>query len=162
MWEHRNSIKHSDLSLQAQARIRQVDDAIHSQFDMGTADLPQASRRFLSCGRQQVLRKSLADKETWLKLLRGERRAHRRSLQSQRRILRDFCQRALVSADLPQANRRAPSSGRQQVLRKSRDAKDTRLKKLRDERRAQRRSLQSQQRILRAFFTVPVPPHDTD
>ena len=162
MWEHRNSIKHSDLSLQAQARIRQVDDAIHSQFDMGTADLPQASRRFLSCGRQQVLRKSLADKETWLKLLRGERRAHRRSLQSQRRILRDFCQRALVSADLPQANRRAPSSGRQQVLRKSRDAKATRLKKLRDERRAQRRSLQSQQRILRAFFTVPVPHHDTE
>ena len=72
MWEHRNSIKHSDLSLQAQARIRQVDDAIHSQFDMGTADLPQASRRFLSCGRQQVLRKSLADKETWLEIIGGE------------------------------------------------------------------------------------------
>ena len=87
MWEHRNSIKHSDLSLQAQARIRQVDDAIHSQFDMGTADLPQASRRFLSSGRQQVLRKSLADKETWLKLLRGERRAQRRSLQSTSSLL---------------------------------------------------------------------------
>ena len=93
MWEHRNSIKHSDLSLQAQARIRQVDDALHAQFDMGTADLPQESRRFLSSGRQQILRKPLADKETWLELIRGERRAQRRSLQSQRRILRDFFHR---------------------------------------------------------------------
>jgi len=93
MWEHRNSIKHSDLSLQAQARIRQVDDAIHSQFDMGTADLPQDISRLLSRDRRCVLRKCLADKETWLKLIRGERRAQRRSLQSQRRILQAFFHR---------------------------------------------------------------------
>jgi len=93
MWEHRNSIKHSDLSLQAQARIRQVDDAIHSQFDMGTADLPRDIRPLLFGDRRRVLRKSLADKETWLKLIRVERRAQRCSLRSQRRILRDFFHR---------------------------------------------------------------------
>jgi len=93
MWEHRNSIKHSDLSFQAQARIRQVDDAIHSQFDMGTAALPQNIRPLLSKGRRHVLRKPLADKESWLKLIRGERRLQRRSLRSQRRILRDFFHR---------------------------------------------------------------------
>ena len=93
MWEHRNSIKHSDLSLQAQARIRQVDAAIHSQFDMGAADLPQDIRPLLSGDRRRVLRKSLADKEVWLDLLRSERRAQRRSLRSQRRILRAFLQR---------------------------------------------------------------------
>jgi len=68
MWEHRNSIKHSDLSLQAQARIHQVDDAIHSQFDMGTADFPRNIRLLLSGDRRRVLRKFLADKELWLEL----------------------------------------------------------------------------------------------
>jgi len=83
MWEHRNSIKHSDLSLQAQAQIRQADAAIHSQFDMGTADLPRTVRPLLSGDRLRVLRESLADKEVWLKLLRFERMAQRRSLRAQ-------------------------------------------------------------------------------
>ena len=96
MWEHRNSIKHSDLSRQAQAQIRQADAAIHSQFDMGTADLPRIIRPFLSGDRRRVLRKSLVDKEVWLKLLRAERLAQRRSLRHQRRTLRAFlrCPRA--------------------------------------------------------------------
>ena len=96
MWEHRNSIKHSDLSRQAQAQIRQADAAIHSQFDMGTADLPPIIRPFLSGDRRRVLRKSLVDKEVWLKLLRAERMAQRRSLRAQRRTLRAFlrCPRA--------------------------------------------------------------------
>jgi len=93
MWEHRNSIKHSDLSLQAQAQIRQVDAAIHSQFDMGPSDLPRLIRPFLSGDRRRVLRKSLADKMIWLKLLRTERVAQRRSLRGQRRILRAFLRR---------------------------------------------------------------------
>lgn len=36
---HPFAIMHSDLSLQAQALIRQADADIHSQFDMGTVDL---------------------------------------------------------------------------------------------------------------------------
>ena len=93
MWEHRNPIKHSDLSLQAQAHIRQADAAIHSQFDMDAADLPRTIRPLLSGDRRRVLRKSLADKEDWLKLLRSERLAQRRSLRSQQRILRAFFHR---------------------------------------------------------------------
>ena len=96
MWEHRNSIKHSDLSFQAQAQIRQADDAIHSQFDMGPADLPRTIRPLLNGDRRCVLRKSLADKELWLKLLRSERTAQRRYLRAQRRMFRAFfrCRRA--------------------------------------------------------------------
>ena len=83
MWEHRNSIKHSDLSLQAQERIRQVDAEIHSQFDMGTSDLPPLVRQSLSGDRRRVLRKSLVDKEVWLRYIR-------RSLRAQRKMLRAF------------------------------------------------------------------------
>ena len=36
---HPSAIMHSDLSLQAQALIRQADADIHSLFDMGTVDL---------------------------------------------------------------------------------------------------------------------------
>ena len=72
MWRHRKSIKHSDLSHQAQARIRQVDDAIHSQFEMETADLPWNIRPLLSRGRRHVLRKPPADKQTWVELIRGK------------------------------------------------------------------------------------------
>ena len=102
MWEHRNSIKHSDLSFQAQAQIRQADDAIHSQFDMGPADLPRTIRPLLNGDRRCVLRKSLADKELWLKLLRSERTAQRRYLRAQRRMFRAFfrCRRAPHDADL--------------------------------------------------------------
>ena len=87
MCEHRNSIKHSDLSLQAQERIRQVDAEIHSQFDMGTSDLPPLVRQSLSGDRRRVLRKSLVDKEVWLRYIRAERVAQRRSLRAQRKML---------------------------------------------------------------------------
>ena len=93
MWEHRNSIKHSDLSLQAQERIRQVDDAINDQFELGTADLPQKIHPFLSEEGRNILSKSLAEKEDWLKFICGERRNQRRALRHQRKILRDFFQR---------------------------------------------------------------------
>ena len=72
MWIHRKSIKHSDLSHQAQAWIRQVGDAIRSQFDMGAADLPQNIRHLLSRGWRHVLHKPLDDKETWLEIIGGE------------------------------------------------------------------------------------------
>ena len=93
MWEHRNSIKHSDLSLQAQERIRQVDDDINDQFELGTADLPQKIHPFLSEEGRNILSKSLAEKEDWLKFICGERRNQRRALRHQRKILRDFFQR---------------------------------------------------------------------
>ena len=63
------STKHSNLILQAQAQIRQIASAIHSQFDTGTADLPHTLHQFLSVDRGRVLRMSSADKESWPKLL---------------------------------------------------------------------------------------------
>ena len=90
MWEHHISIQHSDLSLQAQVQIRQIDAAIHSLFDTGTADLPHTLHQFLSADRGRVLRMSSADKEFWPKLLRLERPAPRRYLPAQRGTLRPF------------------------------------------------------------------------
>ena len=35
MWEHRNSVRHSDDNVNYRERSRQVNERIHSQFDMG-------------------------------------------------------------------------------------------------------------------------------
>ena len=90
MWEHRNSVQHSDDNVNLRERSRLVNDRIHSQFDMGTDDLPKKFRPMLRCTRQSVLRKLLVDREDWVKLLSTERRAQRRALAPQRRLLHRF------------------------------------------------------------------------
>jgi hypothetical protein len=90
MWEHRNSIKHSDDNVQVRERSIKTDDGIHSQFDMGTTDLPPHICKMLTVDRHQVLKMALADREDWLQTLVDERRAVRRALAPQRRILRRF------------------------------------------------------------------------
>ncbi|CAJ1935339.1 unnamed protein product [Cylindrotheca closterium] len=87
MWEQRNSVQHSDDNVQLRERHSTVNEGIHSQFDMGPDDLPKEIQPMLTC-RRRVLRKSLVDKEEWLKLLRQERRDFRRSMKAQRRSLR--------------------------------------------------------------------------
>ncbi|CAJ1948760.1 unnamed protein product [Cylindrotheca closterium] len=87
IWEQRNAVQHSDDNVQLRERHCAVNEGIYSQFDMGSADLPPDIRHMLTC-RHSVLRKSLVDKEEWLKLLRQERKAYRRSLRAQRRSLR--------------------------------------------------------------------------
>ncbi|CAJ1947444.1 unnamed protein product [Cylindrotheca closterium] len=87
MWEQRNSVQHSDDNVQLCERHSTVNEGIHSQFDMGLDDLPKEIRPMLT-SRRRVLRKSLVDKEEWLKLLRQERRDFRRSMKAQRRSLR--------------------------------------------------------------------------
>ncbi|CAJ1929274.1 unnamed protein product, partial [Cylindrotheca closterium] len=87
MWEQRNSVQHSDDNVQLRERHSTVNEGIHSQFDMGPDDLPKEIQPMLTC-RRRVLRKSLVDKEEWLKLLRQERRDFRRSIKAQRRSLR--------------------------------------------------------------------------
>ena len=90
MWEHRNSVQHSEDNVQLRERSRLVNDGIHSQFDMGLTDLPKVVQRMLSVKRRTVLNKPLVDREEWLKLVRMERTAHRRALAPQRRILHRF------------------------------------------------------------------------
>jgi hypothetical protein len=80
MWEHRNSVQHSEDNVQLRERSRLVNDGIHSQFDMGLTDLPKVVQRMLSVKRRTVLNKPLVDREEWLKLVRMERTAHRRAL----------------------------------------------------------------------------------
>ncbi|CAJ1967917.1 unnamed protein product [Cylindrotheca closterium] len=90
MWEHRNSVHHSEDNVQLRERSRLVDDGIHSQFDMGPTDLPKVVQRMLAVKRRTVLNKPLVDREEWLKLVRMERTAYRRALAPQRRLLHRF------------------------------------------------------------------------
>ena len=90
MWEHRNSVKHSDDNVLLQRRSRIVDEGIRSQFEMGTTDLPPEIRPMLRHGIARTLRKSLIARETWLKVVRSERTAVRRALAPRRRLLRNF------------------------------------------------------------------------
>ncbi|CAJ1963136.1 unnamed protein product [Cylindrotheca closterium] len=90
MWEHRNSVQHSEDNVQLRERSRLVNDGIHSQFDMGPTDLPKVVQRMLAVKRRTVLNKPLVDREEWLKLVRMERTAYRRALAPQRRILHRF------------------------------------------------------------------------
>ncbi|CAJ1966203.1 unnamed protein product [Cylindrotheca closterium] len=90
MWEHRNLVQHSEDNGQLRERSRLVNDGIHSQFDMGPTDLPKVVQRMLAVKHGTVLNKPLVDREEWLKLVRMERKAYRRALAPQRRILHRF------------------------------------------------------------------------
>ncbi|CAJ1938194.1 unnamed protein product [Cylindrotheca closterium] len=69
MWEHRNSVQHSEDNVQLRERSRLVNDGIHSQFDKGPTDLPKVVRRMLAVKRQTALIKPLVNREEWLKLV---------------------------------------------------------------------------------------------
>ncbi|CAJ1937063.1 unnamed protein product [Cylindrotheca closterium] len=90
IWEHRNSVQHSEDNVQLHERSPQVNNGIHSQFDIGSTDLPKVVQRLLSVKRRTVLNKPLVDREEWLKLVKMERTAYRRALAPQRRILYRF------------------------------------------------------------------------
>ncbi|CAJ1954019.1 unnamed protein product [Cylindrotheca closterium] len=86
MWESRNAVQYLDDNVQLHDSHCAVNKGVHSQFDMGSTDLPLDTRCMLTC-RHSVLCKSLVDKEEWLKLLRLERKANPRSLQAQHHSL---------------------------------------------------------------------------
>src|SRR5210317_979062 len=90
MWLHRNSIKQSDDSVQRQRLQRQIDAGILAEFEMGTDGLSRLIQPKLSGSVERVLRKPLDDKVSWLKLVSGDRRAQRRAVASQVRMMRQF------------------------------------------------------------------------
>ncbi|CAJ1945361.1 unnamed protein product [Cylindrotheca closterium] len=97
MWEHRNSVQHSEDNVQLlRERSQLVNGGIHSQFDMGPTNLPKVVHSMLAVKRRTVLNKPLVDREEWLKLVRMERTAYRRALAPQRRILHRFFHPALA------------------------------------------------------------------
>ncbi|KAL3937529.1 MAG: hypothetical protein SGBAC_007388 [Bacillariaceae sp.] len=89
MWEQRNTVKHSDLNVQAQRR-KLVNAGIKSQLDMGVEGLPPEIRPMFRQDQQRVLHKTLDEREAWLKLIRFEHIAYRCVLASQRRLLHRF------------------------------------------------------------------------
>jgi hypothetical protein len=90
MWLHRNSIKHSDESVQSRALLRQVDAGILSEFAMGTEGLPREIKPKLKGSVHRVLRKPLQAKQEWLKSVSAARKQQRRALAAQVRCMHSF------------------------------------------------------------------------
>ena len=63
---------------------------ILAEFEMGQAGLPPNIKPKLAGTVDRVLRKPLDDKVVWLKLVSSERRAKRRAVTRQIRLMRNF------------------------------------------------------------------------
>ncbi|CAJ1935624.1 unnamed protein product [Cylindrotheca closterium] len=75
MWEHWNLVQHLEDNVQLREHSRQVNDGIHSQFDMGPTNLPKVAQRMLLVKRRAVLNKPSKDWEEWRKLVKMEHTA---------------------------------------------------------------------------------------
>ena len=90
MWEHRNSIQHSEESHQNRQLSLTINEGIRSQFKMGIQDLPRKIQPMLHPGLTAVLEGSLIERQTWLNLVSQERTLCRRSLTPQRSTFRAY------------------------------------------------------------------------
>ena len=92
LWSHRNSVKHSGESIQARRQHQHLNERIHTEFEMGTKDLPTNLHPMVKGSVRKVLRKPLEAKEDWLDIVSTARSSHRRELTAQRRSLRSIFQ----------------------------------------------------------------------
>ena len=90
MWQHRNGFQHSDNNTQLRSRKQDAHFGIREQFTLGVDDLPPSIKQMLRRPQKEVLRLSLTEQETWLRVVRNERRRARRTLDYQRKILQRF------------------------------------------------------------------------
>ena len=90
MWQHWNGFQHSDDNTQLRSRKQDAHFGIREQFTLGVDDLPPSIKQMLRRPKREVLRLSLTDQETWLRIVRNERRRARRTLDYQRKILQRF------------------------------------------------------------------------
>ena len=86
IWQHRNGIQHSDSNFNLQQRHRVANIGIEEQFEIGDHDQPLNVRRLLRRPCHEILRLSLADRESWLQTITKERALARRE-SSQRRLM---------------------------------------------------------------------------
>ena len=88
MWEDRNRDFHSESNSRYHGgQQAEVDKSIWEQFSMGSVDLPPCLQSLLAEPLQSVLRRSLEDREHWLRLVSWERALHRCSLARQRHMI---------------------------------------------------------------------------
>ena len=91
MWTNRNSVFHSDDNVAALADRNVLDSRIRDEFRAGSRGLQAHIRPLLRPSHQAiVLRYSNDDKADWLESVQSSRRRARRSLNAQKRVLRDF------------------------------------------------------------------------
>jgi hypothetical protein len=90
MWQHRNSVQHSDQSVDNKTLSAQVNEGIQAQFAAGTDDLPIHLHPIIRAGPVPILEQSLLDRQEWLKMFQLERAHKERRLTPQRRLLRSF------------------------------------------------------------------------
>ena len=115
MWQHRNSVQHSDSNASLKWKHRDVDWGIREQFSMGRVDLPPTVAPMLRRHCREVLALPLNDREAWLKLIRRERRLARESIHRQQTCLKRF----LESATPPPSKRRRLNPSRPKRRRPS-------------------------------------------
>ena len=90
MWQHRNGFQHSENNTQLRSRKQDAHFGIREQFSLGIEDLPPSIKQMLRRPKKEVLGLSLTDQETWLRIVRHERRRSRLNLDYQRQILQRF------------------------------------------------------------------------
>ena len=86
IWQHQNGIQHSDSNFNLQQRHQDVNIGIEEQFKIGDHDQPVNVWRLLRRPCHEILRLSLADRESWLRTITKERALARRE-SSQRRLM---------------------------------------------------------------------------
>ena len=90
MWEHRNSIKHSDDSLENKRLAQVTDVGIKRQFTLGSTSLPRVARLQLQQPRSKVLELELAQRIRWLNWMQREREVVERQFRARRKMMYEF------------------------------------------------------------------------
>ena len=90
MWTHRNSVQHSDDSVQNRAVARTTDAGIRRQFLLGCRDLPPNAKRQFRHPVKEVLELPLPQRVRWLSWVKLERARVERLLNARRRMIYDF------------------------------------------------------------------------
>ena len=90
MWEHRNSIKHSEESVESRRLSKVTNAGIKREFQLGPQDLPTNIRPLLHVGMEGVLQWSLAELVQWLDLVKVEREQNNDLLTTRHQLLCSF------------------------------------------------------------------------
>ncbi len=89
MWEHRNTVKFSDESFANRRLSRQVNGRIRRALQNAREELPRNLHPLL-LPLNDLLAKSLHDREAWLTRVLLEKKAHTRHLARRRNMMREF------------------------------------------------------------------------
>lgn len=88
MWEYRNSVFHSDQSVENKELSKQLDATIEAQVQKGPEGLSKPARHQLSLPLGRLLAKPLNQRVQWVKWIEAERSLEKQTTKGRRRILK--------------------------------------------------------------------------